>query len=422
MRTILRAPGVTLNPLIIKGCRDLLQEVFGINPTKKHFFYSLILLWCLHNIMGAIYMPSFSGQLPLNNELFFKYFVCNAFSKASKELLNVKDRLRARVAAIAFGIFTLGIGTVICKCYYYDRRTISPTNLQKMQKKHLIKKFSGLDENKIKVINSLYDHSANFSALKFKQQYDVLSHVAAEEKFGDFCIRNKAQIRSFLLPYICAFEVLAQLKSEAIHRQEEIQKLETHLLRRRHIHPYHECLLDTLCKDPFKKQLAEKILYSKETREDLLETLYSRGLNFQKFKSIYSHVKSISNQTGIPNSLLSKEGNKKMRILAFACELLPNLESPDNLDPYIDLAGKELGPLSYNEQEYLRQCLASSLPSQKINKVITALTPKKKEPLKKVALEIQNETPSTPSVQTANESVQSDFLTKIINFFSPQKV
>jgi hypothetical protein len=379
-------------------------------------------------------------RVPLNNELFFKYFACKAFTKASRELLNAKDLLKARIALIALGIFTLGIGICICRCYYYDRKTINPANLLKMQKKHIIKKFSGSDENKIKLINSFCETlvlESHFkltkpSILRFKQQYDVLKSIETED-VAKLCMRNKERIKSFLLPYICAFEVMA-LRSDSENKYEEIEALEGALLRRGSMHAYRECLIDLFdnnlataftnssriqpaaplpdrssassmnlapsSSDEVGNKAAasvmEKILHSKsEERDAYFEAVYnaclsedSRGLDFLKFKSIYSLVRAIVLKNDSPNHLLVKSHdsnlNKKIRILAFACEMLSWMESQSSFDPLfhiIDLAVEAVGPINYNEQESLRNFLQPTVSIAKINMIISFLIVEKGSPL-----------------------------------------
>lgn len=319
-------------------------------------------------------MPSDCTRIPLNNELFFKYFVCDAFSKASNELLNVKDRLKMRIAAIAFGIFTLGIGTLVCRCYYYERTTISPDNLLKMKKQHLIKRFSGTDVNKIKLINSSCDPSSKSSILLFRKYFDILRDMESEEKVGSFCIRNKDRIRSSLLPYICAFEVAELLTGDSASKYEEIQKLEAQFLSPHHMKVYREWLLEILD----SSILVEKIIHSQSNiREELFEALFLKGMDFSKFSAIYSSIKQK------PNFLLESTLNKKIRILAFACEILSSIESKnlDSLFRIIDLAVESLGPLNYNEQESLRNFLYPAVTGRKINMIISFLIVEKGSPL-----------------------------------------
>lgn len=329
-------------------------------------------------------MTASSVRVPLNNETFFKYFVCKAFSKASKELLNAKDLLKARIAAIAFGIFTLGIGIGVCRCYYYDRRTITPSNLLKMQKNHITKKFSGSEENKIKLLNSFCDES-------FKQQYGVLKTIEMEGNIADLCMRNKDKIKSRLLPSICAFEVLELLKNDSKSRDDKIAALESGLLRRYHMKTYRKILIDSLLDDSSVK-VVEKILRSTlQDQEEYFDALYCAcmrenpsGFDYSKFRSVYSTIKEISSKEEIPNYLLHKvqdsKGanlNKKIRILAFATEILSCIESHKaNSEPLfllINLAVEALGPINYNEQESLRNLLYPTVPHRKINMIISFL-------------------------------------------------
>lgn len=64
-----------------------------------------------------------------NSETFFKFWAFKAFSKISEVKLSANDRLKARVAAVAFGILTLGIGTWICRTCLYERKIVRQTHL-----------------------------------------------------------------------------------------------------------------------------------------------------------------------------------------------------------------------------------------------------------------------------------------------------
>lgn len=93
-------------------------------------------------------MPAISLS-PLNTQTFFKFWACRAFSKTSKVLLSPKDRVKARVAAVAFAIFTLGIGTWISRRCLYDRKILNTAHTAKLQVRHCEKIFKGSNEKKI---------------------------------------------------------------------------------------------------------------------------------------------------------------------------------------------------------------------------------------------------------------------------------
>lgn len=322
-------------------------------------------------------MPTFSIPVPLNRELLLRYFIYRPFSQASQDLLTAKDRLKVRVASIALAVFTLTIGLLLGRYYFYNRRTIAPSNLLRMQKAHFVQKFSRSDQNKINMINGF----SNLDFVKFKQQYEWLE----SEKVKEFSLKNKERINSKSLSYICAYEVLGLIKNQ---KYGEILKLESECLSSRHMHLYRQCLIDSLSNP---KMLVEKMVHSPPLeRGALFEACFARKFDFTQFKELYySLPKSLSQE------LLQSGLSKKVKMLAFACDLLTCLDSP-KMDSkaifrIIDLAVVTLGPINYNDQEYLRSLLYPLVSHRKINIVISCLIVEKGSPLHSSTQEIKEE-------------------------------
>lgn len=334
-------------------------------------------------------------KIKLNNEVFFKFFASNAFGKESEKLLNSEDRLRARIGAICLGVFTLGIGTLVCHFCLLDRKIVAKSNLVRLKKVYLLSKFSGSDEKKIQLINSFYDASSPISISKLKKNYEILKNPDSGENITDFCKRKRSEIQGPVLAGICLFEVLELLKSESQNKYEQIKTLEERLIDRHNIDFYRQALADDLSENDQVKILIQKVMQSSNKEKDAyLKILYNSCevtpfFDFVKFKKIYEYAEEVCLEEGIPNYFLVSQPDasldRKIRILGYTCALITCLKErpldPKLLFKIIDQRVENMEPLNDQESEFLKKILELTIHWRDVNKIISFLIIKEDSPL-----------------------------------------
>lgn len=293
-------------------------------------------------------MPSdFSS--PINSQTFFKFWATEAFTKESKLKLNYCNLLKARIAAIAFGIFTLGIGTLISRVCLHDRKVISASQTKKFYEARVKKIFAGSsDKRKIKEIKRIEGEMWEAQQSIIGRIDDQLSKYTFINKLNKntykLILKNESKFNRYscFLSYAHTQKMAELLNQDHENHKEEIQTLQKKLSIGGIGLNYMPILFSHADFEKIACHVLEGNKIFKETFLSFLSTL-----DFSEFKEKYDAFKDIALQKGKQNFFLSPPGDdesstryqtryhpallyvvnllNKCKAMAYACEVLDAL-------------------------------------------------------------------------------------------------
>lgn len=305
-------------------------------------------------------MPS--THYPLNPHTFFKFWACRAFSKVSKEKLNKCERFDARISAIAFGVFTLGIGTLICRFCLYDRKVIHPDQVKKYQKQRLEKIFAGRnDQRKIKEVKEYFQWRLGDPA-KVESNYNFLNKIRTNTNFSEFILKNKSTFTDELIEYASLNRCAELIDSHG--DLEKINSLQKKVLRRGNNNHYFKFLF----KHCAFENIARHVIRSDNTLKELFLAHLST-LEFPDFKEKYNCIRNILLENGTSNFLLNPNPCEnsslvtvcnKAKTLAFTCEALEALTcEPQERNLQLTIINNTIRPIAVQHQSLMWKLLGS---------------------------------------------------------------
>lgn len=234
----------------------------------------------------------------LNSENFFKFWACNAFGKESKEL-KTGARHMARFAAIVFGIFTLGIGTGICRLCLYDRKIIDLSHVKKLEVQKIEKVFNG--SSTFKKFGTIYNLRDNSYASK-EEYYNIIKGTKTD--LCDFILKNEDEFLEIsLYDYFFTRKVC-----DLVNAEEKWEKIEKYIV---------DCFdFSLLFKHCDSNKIAHFILHAeKGFKKEIIEII--SFLDFPQFREKYNCIKKIALEEEAPNPffILFGETEKSMENL-----------------------------------------------------------------------------------------------------------
>lgn len=273
--------------------------------------------------------------------------------------------MKARIAAVAFGVFTLGIGTLICRRCLYDRKIINESNSLKFQKERVEKIFAGsntiLKIQEIKKFLGDVDFHDKDDFKDFEKKYNSLKGI---KNLNDFIIKNvKSRRRPGGLLYFACMKKIVEIFNRDINIA--INPVEINALFERFIFRIPFEYIFSRCEF---ERLADLLFHgSDEVKHEFMA--YLSTLDFTQFREKYTHIKNMSERAGVHNPFLTSREthNNGHKTMAWACEVLDALELPlDERDERLQNINRMIQPTYINDEYLLWGLLGSHCKVQDI--------------------------------------------------------